>query len=279
MGRGQRQVCQDSREVNRDQRRARGAAPPSPSSTPGSSESKILGDYQWPSRSPVPCAQASFRLSQRMRTQDLLPKCGKPLVITSAGVAKRGEGVAVEPAPGRQAAACSGSCWRCWCWWRWCPAAWSWFFVRGEPDTQKQLSEKDSERPQPKLDHQEQTGAPPVSPTREGDLGPEVKVGVQKELAELPPKLLVPDMPARTPTRRPTVIEQKHFTDMAFSPNSKMLATANWEGTVNLWDAATGKSLKTFGSREGVSTTTSIAFSPDGKTLVSSTWDGKADGR
>ena len=59
--------------------------------------------------------------------------------------------------------------------------------------------------------------------------------------------------------------------DCAFSPDGKILATANWEGgTVGLWDLDEGKELARlkagFATIQG--TLSSVAFSPDGKFLA-----------
>ena len=59
---------------------------------------------------------------------------------------------------------------------------------------------------------------------------------------------------------------------MTFSADGSTLASASEDGTLRLWDVATGEPLKTLtGHTQWVS---SIAFSPDGQTLASGSADG-----
>lgn len=60
---------------------------------------------------------------------------------------------------------------------------------------------------------------------------------------------------------------------IAFSPDSKRIATADWDGVTKLWDIETGANLSTFIHTDYV---ISIAFSSDGKYLATSSRDGNA---
>jgi WD40 repeat protein/dienelactone hydrolase len=60
---------------------------------------------------------------------------------------------------------------------------------------------------------------------------------------------------------------------VAFSPDSKSLATAAYDHTARLWDVATGKQLHVFSQPDKVET---VEFSPDGKYLLTAGPDKKA---
>jgi WD40 repeat protein/tRNA A-37 threonylcarbamoyl transferase component Bud32 len=57
-----------------------------------------------------------------------------------------------------------------------------------------------------------------------------------------------------------------------FSPNGKQIASASDDGSVKLWDAATGRNLLTLDGSHGA--IKSIAFSPDGRRIVSGSESG-----
>ena len=57
---------------------------------------------------------------------------------------------------------------------------------------------------------------------------------------------------------------------VAFSPDGKLIASGCWEKTVKLWDAASGKQLRSLEGHTGY--VYSVAFSPDGKVIASGSW-------
>jgi WD40 repeat protein len=60
-------------------------------------------------------------------------------------------------------------------------------------------------------------------------------------------------------------------TAVAFSPSNRLIASGSGDRTVKLWDAATGKELRTLEGHQG--RVTGVAFSPDGKRLATSSAD------
>ena len=59
---------------------------------------------------------------------------------------------------------------------------------------------------------------------------------------------------------------------MVLSPDSTQVASASCDGTVKVWDAATGAEI--FSYIKHPEWVVGIAFSPDGRRVASTSWDG-----
>jgi dipeptidyl aminopeptidase/acylaminoacyl peptidase len=53
---------------------------------------------------------------------------------------------------------------------------------------------------------------------------------------------------------------------VAYSPDGKLLAAGSWDGSVRLWEVATGKEVRQFVGHKGW--VSAVAFAPDGQTLA-----------
>ncbi|HUR55120.1 MAG TPA: WD40 repeat domain-containing protein, partial [Gemmataceae bacterium] len=83
------------------------------------------------------------------------------------------------------------------------------------------------------------------------------------------------------PTPADIVFVLKGHTDtvdaVAVSPDGKLIATASFDKTVKLWDAATGKEIRTYGGEKGhTGQVLSVAFSAKGDQIATGGADNKA---
>jgi RNA polymerase sigma factor (sigma-70 family) len=76
-------------------------------------------------------------------------------------------------------------------------------------------------------------------------------------------------------------VGQLHFDEsvfiggMSFSPDSKMLASTNFEGTIQLWDVASGKELRRMADTQKAASV--VTFAPDCKMLATASSDASGD--
>src|SRR5262249_7614271 len=80
--------------------------------------------------------------------------------------------------------------------------------------------------------------------------------------------------PSGIPAGKPEYVIAAHkdlIHDLAFSPDGMTLATCSYDRLVKLWDATSGKELRTL--KDHSDAVYGIAFSPDGKLLASGSAD------
>jgi WD40 repeat protein len=63
---------------------------------------------------------------------------------------------------------------------------------------------------------------------------------------------------------------------VAFSPNGTHLATASWDGTAGVWEAATGRQIFTMTPGQVNNRVSAVAFSPTGKLIATADFPGTA---
>lgn len=89
--------------------------------------------------------------------------------------------------------------------------------------------------------------------------------------------LVAQDKPPTTPPPTPKFILTGHADavySVAFSPDGKRIATGSFDRSVKVWDAATGKEVRTFAGKAGhQNLVTAVAFSPDGSSIASAGTD------
>jgi WD40 repeat protein len=90
------------------------------------------------------------------------------------------------------------------------------------------------------------------------------KLGVL--VAMMQPEVLILDAESGREVSRPLKGHTGTVFCLSFSPDGKRLATGGLDGTVKIWDVATGQETLTL---KGIGMVTSLAFSPDGRRVLS----------
>ena len=123
--------------------------------------------------------------------------------------------------------------------------------------------------------HTEANSLPDSAPT-DSTLAPQSKeISTQGLPRPEPPRIDFDSDPPTNGVIEPVVtVSFKHTESVrcvAFSPDSKTLATGSDDKFIRLWDLAAGKEVRKLNGHEFA--VTSVAFSPDGLTLASGSWD------
>jgi Tol biopolymer transport system component len=239
-----------------------------------------------------PACGASFTRAQDLRgRRAFCKKCGQPLIVTAAGVVKRGEsarpnGAARPGGKGRMVLLLAAA-----------------VLLAGIAVTLAVLAFSDGRHEEPPPLAGAPAGTPPggqpspavqaPSPDRAGaveggqpDVQPADAAAPQTDLpgkghgkgkkegpfVTLPP--VRPRGPATESARKLVTLRHQGLFYLAFSPDSKMLATAGRDKTIKLWDVASGANTAALAvpNEYGMC----VAFSPDDKTLASG---GSEDGQ
>ncbi len=69
-------------------------------------------------------------------------------------------------------------------------------------------------------------------------------------------------------------LKDDHSTSVAFSPDGRRVVTSSWDNSAELWDAATGKPIRSFAGH--TKPIYSVAFSPDGHQVLTGSYDNTA---
>jgi eukaryotic-like serine/threonine-protein kinase len=76
------------------------------------------------------------------------------------------------------------------------------------------------------------------------------------------------------PERYTLVGHRADVRSISWSPDGRRLATASWDGTAKVWDAADGREILTLAGNTGQ--VNAVCWSPDGRRLATASWDGTA---